>query len=158
MRKNLIFILTITIFNFCYPLTTKSVKDSELIEKGGIFYLKKDMSLFSGKVTSSKNRYYFKEGLPHGKWLSFYPNGNLKCIENWNLGKLEGKYILYQKNGLKVLETSYLNGKDNGIYKLYYKNGQLKINGHFSNGIPKGKWEYYDDKGILIGIKRNSIF
>lgn len=130
---------------------SKGVYDNEVIDKKGIVYLKSTLSPFTGKVMTKKDRSYYLNGRPHGKWLTFYKNGNLKSIESWKNGKLFGKYILYQENGIKIFETTYLNGKDNGVYLLFHTNGQVQVQGRFKNGIPKGTWKYYNDKGKLVG-------
>lgn len=142
----LFFIITLTSFS-----VSKSAYDYEIIEKNGIIYLKNETSPFTGKVISKKDRNFYVNGKPHGKWLTFYPNGNLKSIESWKNGKLFGKYILYQENGTKIFETTYLNGKDNGNYFLFHENGQIQVQGRFKNGIPKGIWKYYNSKGKLTG-------
>ena len=130
---------------------SKSAYDYEIIEKKGIIYLKNETSPFTGKVITKKDRNYYLNGKPHGKWLTFYPNGNLKSIEGWRDGKLFGKYILYQEDGTKIFETTYLNGKDNGDYFLFHENGQIQVQGKFKNGIPKGVWKYYNSRGKLTG-------
>lgn len=149
MKFNLLILFFI--INYISFSSTKSAYDYEITEKRGIIYLKKDSSPFTGKVITKKDRSFYLEGKPHGKWLTFYPNGNLKSIESWKNGKLFGKYILYQENGTKIFETTYLNGKDNGNYFLFHPNGQIQVQGRFKNGIPKGVWKYYNSKGKLIG-------
>lgn len=149
MKLNL-FILLILASSITFS-TSKSVYDYEVIEKKGILYLKKDNSPFTGKVILKKDRNFYVNGKPQGKWVTFYSNGNLKSIENWKNGKLFGKYVLYQENGIKIFETTYLNGKDNGNYFLYHKNGQLQVEGRFKHGIPKGIWKYYNERGKLVG-------
>lgn len=151
MKKNIFFSLFLVFFSLSYSNSLRSVDERQIKEKKGVVYFLNETTPFSGKVISNKDRSYYLNGKPHGKWLTFYPNGNLRSIENWKNGKLCGKYILYQSNGLKIMETSYSNGKDNGIYKLFHKNGALQVSGRFSNGIPKGIWKYYNSKNKLIG-------
>lgn len=149
MKKFFLLIMIFNIFSISY--SSRTAYDSQLVEKKGIMYYKNESVPFSGRVIFNKDRNYYLNGKPNGKWLVFYKNGNLKSIENWKNGKLYGKYILYQENGLKIFETTYLNGKDNGEYYLYHKNGKLQVQGRFSNGVPKGTWKYYNSKGKMIG-------
>lgn len=145
----------LTIFNIfsvqLFSNEKRTVYENQLVEKKGMVYCKGDSMPFTGRVISNKNRNYYLNGKPNGKWLTFYANGNLKSIENWKNGKLYGKYVLYQKNGIKIFETKYFNGKDDGIYILYHENGVIQVQGRFSKGIPKGTWKYYNSKGKLIG-------
>lgn len=144
-------------FSLFFLLATVSLGKSnslpleKLLDKNGIFYVKESKSPFTGMGIDNKNREFFKNGVPNGKWLSFYPNGNIKSIENWKNGILNGKYILYNKNGYPISKTSFLNGKDNGTFQLYHSNGQLQILGFFHEGTPRGVWKYYDKNGKLTG-------
>lgn len=129
---------------------TNVVSDREIIEKNGKMYLKSDLTLFSGMVVDDRDRYFYTNGVPNGKWLTFYQNGNLKSIENWRDGKLNGKYIIYLKNGTKSLETFFTEGKDDGNYYIYNENGTIKIEGCFIKGKPAGHWKYFDRNGKLL--------
>ena len=102
---------------------------------------------FTGKMKDVKDRHYYLNGKPHGKWIKFHPNGAVKSIENWADGKLNGKYTIYQENGKKIMETTYVNGKDNGRYLLYHMNGRLKMRGQMKGGRPYGTWDHYDEEG-----------
>ena len=144
-----IFLLAVLCSTVSYA--AKTINDSEGEDIDGIMYLKSTHTPFTGKVVCHKDRSYYKDGKPHGKWLSFYPNGNLKSIENWKNGQLVGKFVLYQLNGSKVFETTYLNGKDNGNYYMYHDNGKVEVEGRFLNGVPKGTWKFYDERGKLTG-------
>lgn len=129
----------------------QTINYNEGVDIEGTMYLKFTLTPFTGKIVTNKDRSYYKDGKPHGKWLSFYPNGNLKSIENWKNGQLVGKFVLYQMNGSKVFETTYLNGKDNGNYFMFHDNGKVEVEGKFLNGVPKGTWKFYNEKGKLTG-------
>lgn len=106
---------------------------------------------FTGYVKKKFEIEVYKDGRPHGKWLKFYPNGSLKSIETWNMGKLSGKYTLYRNDETKILENNYLNGKDHGRYLMFHENGVQYITGQFSKGVPIGIWNYYNTNGKLTG-------
>lgn len=149
--KNIFFIILLICFYNLSFAKFIGTNYNLLYEKDGVTYEKKNNHIFSGKMTFNKDRFYFENGRPHGKWLTFYDNGNIRSIETWKNGKLNGKYVLYHENGQKIFETTYINGKDDGDYKLYHSNGFLQVKGQFKNGTPIGKWKYFNDKGILIG-------
>lgn len=161
MKKNILFILLIASF-ISYGKMRK-VDSSQLLDKNGVSYVKREASPFTGMAIYNKDREFYANGKPNGKWLTFYENGKIKSIENWRNGFLNGKYVLYKEDGSKIFETSYLNGDDNGTFKLYHNNGRPHIVGYFVKGNPSGTWNYYDDKGKLIGVnnygkKTNKFF
>lgn len=151
MKKLISIFLLLTALSTVSNAASKTINDNEGIDINGIMYYKSDLTPFTGRLKFHKDRSYYKNGKPHGKWLTFYPNGNLKSIENWKEGELVGKFVLYQNDGSKIFETIYLNGKDNGDYYLYHNNGKVQVQGRFLNGVPKGTWKYYNDKGKLTG-------
>ncbi|MEG0136270.1 MAG: toxin-antitoxin system YwqK family antitoxin [Cetobacterium sp.] len=124
---------------------------SKILNKNGKIFVKNLESPLTGMVKYKKDREFYKNGIPEGKWLSFYSNGKIKSIENWKNGELNGKYILYSEDGYKTFQTYYLKGKDHGLFKLYHDNGKLHIVGNFYNGQAIGIWNYYNERGNLIG-------
>lgn len=147
MKKKII-TLTLVISTF---LSAREIKIENIIDKNGIIYVKGEESPFTGMVKDKKNKEYYKNGLPHGKWLTFYSNGVLKSIENWKEGKLNGKYVLYNESGDKMMENNYSNGKDDGRFQLFYSDGTLQMEGYFRNGTVIGEWKNYDTRGKIVG-------
>lgn len=149
--KKILFILLC--LNLLFSLNSFSaiseVNKSDLKVKNTIYYLNDE--LYTGKAIAKKDRFYFKEGKANGKWITFYSNGNIKSIINWEEGKLSGKYILYESNGQKSSEAVYYQGKENGAYKTYHKNGQIRMSGQYEMGKPVGTWEYFDKNGKMTG-------
>ena len=70
MKLNL-FILLILASSITFS-ASKSAYDYEVVEKKGVLYLKKDNSPFTGKVILKKDRNFYVNGKPQGKWLTFY--------------------------------------------------------------------------------------
>jgi len=68
----------------------------------------------------------FKNDRKHGVSKSFYQNGNLQQVTNWQEGFLQGEEI----NG--------------------YQNGQVKSKGNNKNGIKSGIWVYLNEQGDTI--------
>ncbi|MDR3259881.1 MAG: toxin-antitoxin system YwqK family antitoxin [Fusobacteriaceae bacterium] len=148
MKNKLLIILMI--FAGAMTLTAPSeILVNDIRDVNGIIYYRDETVPFTGKIKDIKDRNYYLNGKPHGKWITFHPSGAMKSIENWENGKLNGKFVLYYENGTKIMETTYLNGEDNGKYILYHPNGKIQIKGQISTGKPYGLWEFYDENGTL---------
>lgn len=147
MKKILSLIVVVLFYTSC---STTCINSYKIINKNGKVYKKGSNTPYTGGVKYKKDREYYKNGIPTGKWVAFYGNGKLKSIENWKEGQLNGKYILYNNQGNKVFQTYYVNGKENGKFRLYYENGKPQIYGQFKNGKVIGIWYHYDKNGKLI--------
>ena len=143
-------ILALVIFKFSSS-TPVQVDSHKALSKNGKIFIKNYDTPLTGVVKFKKDREFYKNGIPEGKWVSFYPNGKIKSIENWRQGKLNGKYVLYTEDGNKVFQTYYVNGKDHGNFELYHESGKIHIAGNFINGKATNVWKYYDKKGRFIG-------
>jgi antitoxin component YwqK of YwqJK toxin-antitoxin module len=127
----------------------RSVSVHDIRDVDGVIYVRNETTPFTGKISDVKDRNYYFNGKPHGKWVTFHPSGAMKSIENWENGRLNGKFVLYRPDGSKVMETTYANGEDNGRYLLYHPNGKIQIRGQLKMGKAYGVWEYYDKEGRL---------
>jgi antitoxin component YwqK of YwqJK toxin-antitoxin module len=81
----------------------------------------------------------------------YYPTGELKEIRNYSkeTHKQHGKWETYYQNGQVESVVNYEDGKKNGKEKGYYEGGQLAIIGNYENGKPEGKIiEYYKNGQI----------
>lgn len=73
-------------------------------------------SLLDGKFDKFNNskqlieQGYFRKGLKHKKWKTWYESGELKSICNFRKGLKHGKEILYDKDGLIISEISFFKG------------------------------------------------
>lgn len=119
---------------------------------------------------SAKVRYYNLDGKLRsigymigrnrvGKWIYYFPNGNLFSEETYVNGKLEGELKNYYKNG-KVLEiTEYEKGKKNGFSKKFSDKGILIEEVHYLNDKLHGKGKYFELNGDLKeeGIYKNGL-
>jgi antitoxin component YwqK of YwqJK toxin-antitoxin module len=130
---------------------------SKIINKNGKIFIKNSKKPFTGMVSFQKDREFYKNGVPEGKWLSFYKNGKIKSIENWKNGELNGKYILYNDAGFKTFQTYYFRGKDHGLFRLYHENGKPHIIGKFNEGKAIGIWNYYNQNGKLVGKRDYTV-
>jgi len=130
-------------------LWARSVSVRDIRDVDGVMYVKGEAAPFTGTIKDVKDRNYYLEGKPHGKWVTFHPSGAMKSIENWKNGRLNGKFVLYREDGSKVMETTYTNGEDNGRYLLYHPNGRIQIRGQLKMGKAYGVWEYFDKDGNI---------
>ncbi|MGL5965174.1 MAG: toxin-antitoxin system YwqK family antitoxin [Fusobacteriaceae bacterium] len=140
------------IFNFSiFSISKQITEKSKLHMKNGVFIQEGSKTPFTGMVINESDREFYKNGKPHGRWISFYENGNLKSIENWKSGILNGKHILYNHEERKLSEIYYKDGNEDGKYILYHDNGKPYIVGEFIKSKPSGKWYYYYEDGKIKG-------
>lgn len=87
-----------------------------------------------------------------GSWQSFYQNGNIKIVANYDEGALSGIVALYdmEQSGQKLVEAEYKNNQLSGQYREYYLDGALKVLLDTKNNQPDGKAIYYYSNGRLF--------
>ncbi|MGL4253899.1 MAG: toxin-antitoxin system YwqK family antitoxin [Fusobacteriaceae bacterium] len=150
MVKKICFIFIV--FNTCIFSNSQPIIEKSLLHiKNGIFIPKGGKTPFTGMATNERDREFYRDGKPHGKWLNFYENGNLKSIESWKDGILNGKHILYNQDEIKLSEIYYRDGNEDGKYILFHDNGIPYIVGEFIDGEASGIWYYYNESGKLTG-------
>lgn len=81
------------------------------------FYLK-DKTRF----VSQKGR--FEEGLQTGRWISFFPNGNIFTVTNYTAGKKNGLYAYYDIVGNVIQTGKYVMDKKDGEW--FYNRGKKR--------------------------------
>ena len=84
-----------------------------------------------------------------GEWKYYFPNGQLKSVEESKNGDLDGKNIYYYENGQKSLEEEYSKGEEDGYSTSYYGNGNKSAEGWYKKGQKVGDWYYYNENGDL---------
>ena len=101
---------TTTIYHFdeSQRITKKEIKLKEYKISETLYYENGSLKQFSE----------FKNGLPHGLYLYFFPSGELQVIGNSNKGKMDGKYELYDSTGNLLVESIFLN--DSILETTYY--------------------------------------
>lgn len=93
-----------------------------------------------------------ENGLPHGKWISYWENGATRKISNYNHGKLFGIVKGYEKTGYLSYEVEYLDNRIHGVVNSY--NEGLILNSYIcNNGVKMGReYEYVYSKNRLLRI------
>jgi antitoxin component YwqK of YwqJK toxin-antitoxin module len=126
------------------------------IENAVVFY---KGSPFSGKIVcyhengKLKSESSFKNGIPHGKSVSFFKNELVMGIINYHDGELNGGLEWYFDNGQISKRYTILNGKYEGNYESFYNNGQKKEFGLYKNDSKTGEWKMYFNNGKLQFIE-----
>ncbi len=123
---------------------------------------------FSVTSDSAKVSYFNKDGTLRtigtmigksrvGKWIYYFPNGNLFSEEIYENGKLEGDLKNYYKDGTLLEITHYSNGKKNGVSKKYSEEGILIEEVNYLNNVLHGEGKYFELNGDLKeeGIYKN---
>ena len=115
-----------------------------LIDKDGEIYNGKLILEYEdGKIHSEGNINF---GMKTGIWKTYYNNGNLKCIENFENNKIKDLYQQFYETGEKYAEIYYKNGEYYGDYTVFHKNGNIQIKGFCREGLKEGTWlEYYEN-------------
>lgn len=99
-----------------------------------------------------------QQGRKHGTWKYYYPNGNIKRIENYTFGVKSGYFKYFNLEGnLKKVEK-YYNGQieedppelaELDIKKEYYPDGSIKAMGSYKDGVAEGVTRYYTEDGEI---------
>tara|TARA_E500000178_G_C16733099_1_gene622476 strand:- start:248 stop:610 length:363 start_codon:yes stop_codon:yes gene_type:complete len=99
------------IFIFFYYFLFSVVNQGEefvgfdaLVERNGIFYNQNSLNPYTGNVKGLDDFGLFvegniKNGKFHGRWKSFWDNGNLQWEGVYEEGKITGKATWYEING-----------------------------------------------------------
>lgn len=103
MRKFNFFII-IFIISFSNIFADNWIDISNIHEYDGLIYLRNSSIPFTGKVKDEKDRLYYKDGKPNGKWITFFKMVILNLLK---IGKMENlmENILFTKR----MEKSYAN-------------------------------------------------
>jgi antitoxin component YwqK of YwqJK toxin-antitoxin module len=123
-------------------------------------------SLFANSETKEytssdyKATYSVKDGLLHGKYISYYPNGTKKAEGEYYYNNRKGTWKLWDKNGNLVIERKYENNFSfESILpkKDYYKyEPEINAAGHYDYYKLKEKDVIYSNLHHSIILKDNN--
>lgn len=68
----------------------------------------------------------FLDGERHGQWNSYFSDGGLWTVNNYDQGEFHGDYLMYNQNG------------------------SVRIRGHYVHGVQSGHWTVTDEDGNLV--------
>ena len=142
-----------------HPTIIKKFQNNS--ELASLSYYTVDGVLESEGTMEGKNRV--------GKWVYFYPEGEIMIEENYSNGALNGTYKSYYKtgkiteiinykngilhgsskryadNGNLLDDLNYEEGKLNGLANYYTVEGKIMYKGNYENDVKVGEWEFYDN-------------
>lgn len=131
---------------------------------------------YSGYVISRfengrlKQRFGVFEGKKHHQALDWYPDGGLKSLSNYHLGKLHGEKKMWSNGPGHILlsQLHYQLGKAHGTQKKWYPNGKIFKILNMNMGREEGLQRAFRQNGDLFanyevrngrnfGLKRASL-
>ena len=107
----------------------------------------------SDELLVSKDNYF--DGKIHGESISYYPNGIIAEIINYNEGIKQGTWVKYFQDGSIQLEGNYFKDDIEGKYRIYYPDEILKTSGEYKKSLKHGEWKYYS---ILKELEKIEIY
>lgn len=131
-----------------FPALSSAMEMSELVKREGLFYEKFSDTPFTGEVTGKEQGSIVK-GVKKGKWLIFFPNGQLAHKGEFTFGEKSGNWISYYNNGNISAKGQFSGGKKSGLWEYYDEDGALDEKGGYVNGDKDGDWTmFFRDGGI----------
>ena len=67
----------------------------------------------------------YKNGKKHGKWTSYYVDGQVWTVNHFNLGVYHGDYFMYNKDGTPRIIGHYNSGNESGHWVFYADDGSI---------------------------------
>jgi antitoxin component YwqK of YwqJK toxin-antitoxin module len=134
-------------------LYAKGVFDGTLRDSTWNFYSGDQMVLIENYATGKKTgkaksfdsngqvmwEKEYKNDLPDGNSIEYYPSGNKKNEIFYKGGKKNGSVVFYAESGDKITEGNYFNDLSDGIWKMFDESGKLKYQVKYNKGeILKG--------------------
>ena len=134
-------------------IQTGSYSDEGLTTPHGKFIFYMDVETFNrlnstnfklkGTTRFTSQQGTFVNGVEHGRWLLFFPDGNVLNSQDFVNGKLHGEFVTYDKLGKVVIKGNYVDGERDGEW-IFEKGEQKAI---YDHGTLKSSF-YVDKKKI----------
>lgn len=86
----------------------------------------------------------------NGKWLLYYPTGEIKAKGNYIRNVRTGKWTFYYKNQAIEQVGNYLRGYPTGEWKLFYNSGKLWRIENLTKGKNNGKFTEFAENGDTL--------
>lgn len=138
------------------------------------FLLLASSGVFSQSLEYSEG-YFYKNGMLYtGTYTEYWPNKNVKLVQNirngvedgvseiyFEQGKLQeqrsyfegekhGIWSTYNASGTKVAEANYRHNSKDGIWRIWDEYGKIRYEMYYSNGEKTGTWRMWDENGKLL--------
>ena len=92
----------------------------------------------------------------HGRWISWYPNGQTKIEAQYRKGEPVGKFVWWYENGQKQAQGEYAGGLRTGTWTTWHLNGMKESFGEYADGEIAGRWAQWEPSGKLIRMCNSS--
>ncbi|MDR3610188.1 MAG: hypothetical protein P4L27_06465 [Ignavibacteriaceae bacterium] len=119
--------------------------------KNNIIYRNDSNIPFTGIIKTKTEGKYFeysvKDGLKNGLFKISFENGNPIMVGNIVNDKNEGKWLYYYPSGQLESEGNYVHNKSDSTWTWYYPSGKIKEKGKFVNGLREGSSKMFDELG-----------
>ena len=101
----------------------------------------------------------YKNGVMHGKGITYYPSGKVLSKGNYKNGVEDGINIIYYENGNIEYEKNVSNNGRTVYEKHYYPSGKLDFEATYQDGQLDGVVKKYGENGQIIqqGTFKNGI-
>lgn len=161
MKRTLLGFIACSLGSLAYA---QGIPADSLQERGGVSYRIGSSEPYTGKVTSVNERsvtleVMYKEGVPHGSFVGWYPNGR-KAMEGALHGDTRvGMWKAWHENGQLKRKGKFVDDKEEGRFMWYNAEGMLTKVGRYRAGKEDGKWAWYHDNGRKMqeGVLRNGM-
>lgn len=106
---------------------------------------------YKGVYPNGKTRYEgtLVNGDFDSSFKTYFIDGSIYIIKNYELGLLNGAYKEYNYGGQISAEGNYDFGKKTGVWKSYYPDGKISREERYENGELNGKSIYYFPDGKI---------
>ena len=85
--------------------------------------------------------------LREGKWIFYYPEGQLNAVFQYAEGQLSGIQYYFDWDGDTLAIESWDEDLLEGSSRYFHTNGKLEKFGEYQDGMYEGKWKFYDEEG-----------
>jgi len=95
-----------------------------------------------------------EEGIKTGKWIYYYPNGQVASTGEYKNNKKSGVWKYFYENGNKQQAGIYVNNLPHGEWIWYYESGKIIRQEYFTSGLEDGEMFELSENGDTI-VKGN---
>lgn len=89
------------------------------------------------------------DGVKHGPFKEFYPEGKTKAEGSYKQNKLHGPYKAFHPNGKLQIRAVYRDGQYHGQIEEFGEDGLLKLQANYKEGQYHGLVQQYEGKRLV---------
>lgn len=110
-------------------------------ERGKPDTLTKSIDIKENAYSNGKKKY--------GRWVEYYPSGNIYKVNNYHADLKHGLRLIWYKNG-QIKDSIYFDkGKKTGEYKTWYEDGKVKMQCYYVNDVQDGTYLSFHSNGNI---------